>query len=143
MNQKDLEKLQKFYALATSECNENEAAVAAKKYIKMIKQLDVNILFYKGKRPQDNKYDEAYIQKRVEKAFAEGREYAKRHEGLYTKKQMDEEWGRGFELGYKEGERETKEALQDDKNKNKQNLEIPESKIRIEGTANTIKFGLY
>jgi len=56
---------------------------------------------------------------------------------------MDEEWGRGFELGYKEGERETKEALQDDKNKNKQNLEIPESKIRIEGTANTIKFGLY
>ena len=48
MNQKDLEKLKKFYALATSECNENEASVAARKYVKMIKRLDVNVLFYKG-----------------------------------------------------------------------------------------------
>ena len=96
MNQKDLEKLKKFYALATSECNENEATVAARKYVKMIKRLDVNILFYKGQKPTDSKYDEAYINQRVAKAFAEGREYAKRHEGLYTKQQMDEEWGKGF-----------------------------------------------
>ena len=108
MNQKDIEKLKKFYALATSECNENESTVAARKYVKMIKTLDVNILFYKGQKPTDSKYDEAYIQKRVEKAFAEGREYAKRHEGLYTKQQMDEEWGRGFSAGYAECERETR-----------------------------------
>ena len=109
MNQKDLEKLQKFYALATSECNENEASVAARKYVKMIKRLDVNVLFYKGQKPTYNKYDEAYINQRVAKAFAEGREYAKRHEGLYTKQQMDEEWGRGFQAGYTEGEREARE----------------------------------
>ena len=41
MNEKDLEKLQKFYALACSECNENEATVAARKYVKMIKKLNV------------------------------------------------------------------------------------------------------
>ena len=111
MNQKDLEKLKKFYALATSECNENEATVAAIKYVKMIKRLDVNILFYKGQKPTNSKYDEAYIQKRVEKAFAEGREYAKRHEGLYTKQQIDKEWGKGFSAGYAEGERATREEL--------------------------------
>ena len=36
MNHKELEKLKIFYALASSECNENEASVAARKYVKMI-----------------------------------------------------------------------------------------------------------
>ena len=142
MNEKDLEKLQKFYALACSECNENEASVAARKYVKMIKKLNVNILFYKGQKPTDSKYDEAYIQKRVEKAFAEGREYAKRHEGLYTKQQMDEEWGRGFQAGYTEGERETREELEGSKEQ-KNRIDLPQGKIKIENNANNIRFGRY
>ena len=142
MNQKDIEKLKKFYALATSECNENEATVAARKYVKMIKRLDVNILFYKGQKPTDSKYDEAYINQRVAKAFAEGREYAKRHEGLYTKQQMDEEWGNGFQAGYKEGERETREEL--DGNKQQKNrIDLPDGKVIIENQGNQIRFGRY
>ena len=142
MNEKDLEKLQKFYALACSECNENEATVAARKYVKMIKKLNVNTLFYKGQKPTDSKYDEAYIQKRVEKAFAEGREYAKRHEGLYTKEQMDEEWGKGFSAGYEEGERETREELESNKEQ-KNRIDLPQGKIKIENNANNIRFGRY
>ena len=141
MNQKDLEKLQKFYALATSECNENEASVAARKYVKMIKRLDINVLFYRGKKPTDNKYDEAYINQRVAEAFAEGREYAKRHEGLYTKEQMDEEWGRGFSAGYAEGERETKEELEGN-NEQKNRIDFPQGTIKI-NNGNQIKFGRY
>ena len=143
MNQKDLEKLKKFYALATSECNENEATVAARKYVKMIKRLDVNILFYKGQKPTDSKYDEAYINQRVAKAFAEGREYAKRHEGLYTKQQMDEEWGRGFSAGYAEGEREIREELEVNKEQ-KNRIDLPKGQIQIENQGgNTIRFGRY
>ena len=142
MNQKDIEKLKKFYALATSECNENEATVAARKYVKMIKRLDVNILFYKGQKPTNSKYDEAYIQKRVEKAFAEGREYAKRHEGLYTKQQMDEEWGRGFSAGYAEGERETREELEVNKEQ-KNRIDLPQGQIKIETEGNKLRFGKY
>ena len=141
MNQKDLEKLKKFYALATSECNENEASVAARKYVKMIKRLDVNVLFYKGQKPTYNKYDEAYINQRVAKAFAEGREYAKRHEGLYTKQQMDEEWGRGFQAGYTEGEREAREELEGNKEQ-KNRIDLPEGTIKID-SGNQIKFRRY
>ena len=141
MNQKDLEKLQKFYALATSECNQNEASVAARKYVKMIKRLDVNVLFYKGQKPTYNKYDEAYINQRVAKAFAEGREYAKRHEGLYTKQQMDEEWGRGFQAGYTEGEREAREELEDNKEQ-KNRIDLPEGTIKIDN-GHQIKFRRY
>ena len=142
MNQKDLEKLKKFYALATSECNENEATVAARKYVKMIKRLDVNILFYKGKKPTESKYDEAYINQRVAKAFAEGREYAKKHEGLYTKQDMDEEWGRGFSAGYAEGERETREELED-KKEQKNRIDLPQGKVIVETQGNQIRFGEY
>ena len=142
MNQKDLEKLKKFYALATSECNENEATVAARKYVKMIKKLDVNILFYKGQKPTDSKYDEAYINQRVAKAFAEGREYAKKHEGLYTKQDMDEEWGRGFSAGYAEGERETREELED-KKEQKNRIDLPQGKVIVETQGNQIRFGEY
>ena len=142
MNEKDLEKLQKFYALACSECNENEATVAARKYVKMIKRLDVNILFYKGQKPTDSKYDEAYINQRVAKAFAEGREYAKKHEGLYTKQQMDEEWGKGFSAGYAEGERETKEELEGNKEQ-KNRIDLPQGQIKIETEGNKLRFGRY
>ena len=142
MNQKDIEKLKKFYALATSECNENEATVAARKYVKMIKRLDVNILFYKGQKPTYNKYDEAYINQRVAKAFAEGREYAKRHEGLYTKQQMDEEWGRGFQAGYTEGEREIREELENNKEQ-KNRIDLPQGQIKIETEGNKLRFGRY
>ena len=108
----------------------------------MIKKLNVNILFYKGQKPTDSKYDEAYIQKRVEKAFAEGREYAKRHEGLYTKQQMDEEWGRGFSAGYAEGERETKEELEG-KSEQKNRIDLPQGEIKIETNGNKLRFGRY
>ena len=141
MNQKDLEKLKKFYALATSECNENEASVAARKYVKMIKRLDVNVLFYKGQKPTYNKYDEAYINQRVAKAFAEGREYAKRHEGLYTKQQMDEEWGRGFQAGYTEGEREIRKLENNKEQKNR--IDLPQGQIKIETEGNKLRFGKY
>ena len=142
MNQKDIEKLKKFYALATSECNENEATVAARKYVKMIKRLDVNILFYKGQKPTDSKYDEAYINQRVAKAFAEGREYAKKHEGLYTKQQMDEEWGKGFSAGYAEGEIETREQLESNKEQ-KNKIDLPQGEIKIETNGNKLRFGRY
>ena len=142
MNEKDLEKLQKFYALATSECNENEASDAARKYVKMIKRLDVNVLFYKGQKPTDNKYDEAYINQRVAKAFAEGREYAKRHEGLYTKQQIDEEWARGFQAGYTEGERETREELEGNKEQ-KNRIDLPQGQIKINTEGNQLRFGRY
>jgi hypothetical protein len=107
----------------------------------MIKRLDVNVLFYKGQKPTDNKYDEAYINQRVAKAFAEGREYAKRHEGLYTKQQMDEEWGRGFQAGYTEGERETREELEGNKEQ-KNRIDLPEGTIKINNN-NQIKFRRY
>ena len=56
---------------------------------------------------------------------------------------MDEEWGRGFSAGYAEGERETREELEVNKEQ-KNTIDLPQGQIQIENQgANTLRFGRY
>ena len=54
---------------------------------------------------------------------------------------MDEEWGRGFQAGYTEGEREAREELEDNKEQ-KNRIDLPEGTIKIDN-GNQIKFRRY
>ena len=55
---------------------------------------------------------------------------------------MDEEWGKGFSLGYAEGERETRERLESNKEQ-KNRIDLPQGKVIIENQGNQIRFGRY
>ena len=54
---------------------------------------------------------------------------------------MDEEWGRGFQAGYTEGERETRVQLEGNKEQ-KNRIDLPKGRIKIDN-GNQIKFRRY
>ena len=55
---------------------------------------------------------------------------------------MDEEWGRGCSAGYAEGERETREELEVNKEQ-KNRIDLPQGQIKIETEGNKLRFGKY
>ena len=59
MNQKKLEKLQKLYALASNNPNQNEAIVAAHKFINAIKNDGLHITLSEQPQPTQQQIEQA------------------------------------------------------------------------------------
>ena len=112
------EKLQKLWNLATRNPNENEALVAAKKFIRAINKEQVNVYLYKGTAPASQEQ----IQKAINNAYQKGindvkKQYqselnrhlnTKYNEGYrdgqsnsYTKNDLDKYYWKGFREGKK------------------------------------------
>ena len=75
MNQKKLEKLQKLYALASNNPNQNEAIVAAHKFINAIKKDGLHMTL--SERPQATQQQiEQALQANYQKGFTEGSQHS-------------------------------------------------------------------
>ena len=75
MNQKKLEKLQKLYALASNNPNQNEAIVAAHKFINAIKKDGLHITLSEQPQPTQQQIEQA-LQANYQKGFTEGRQHS-------------------------------------------------------------------
>ena len=87
MNQKKLEKLQKLYALAANNPNENEAIVAAHKFINAIKKDGLHVTLSERPQPTQQQIDQA-LQANYQKGFTEGSQHA---------------FDQGYQAGYAKG----------------------------------------
>ena len=93
MNQKKLEKLQKLYALASNNPNQNEAIVAAHKFINAIKKDGLHMTLSEQPQPTQQQIEQA-LQANYQKGFAEGREHS---------------YNQGYQDGYYQGLRENQQ----------------------------------
>ena len=93
MNQKKLEKLQKLYALASNNPNQNEAIVAAHKFVNAIKKDGLHMTLSEQPQPTQQQIDQA-LQANYQKGFAEGREHS---------------YNQGYQDGYYKGLRENQQ----------------------------------
>jgi flagellar biosynthesis/type III secretory pathway protein FliH len=75
MNQKKLEKLQKLYALASNNPNENEAIVAAHKFVNAIKKDGLHMTLSEQPQPTEQQIEQA-LQANYQKGFTEGRQHS-------------------------------------------------------------------
>ena len=75
MNQKKLEKLQKLYALASNNPNQNEAIVAAHKFINAIKKDGLHMTLSEQPQPTQQQIEQA-LQANYQKGFQEGRQHS-------------------------------------------------------------------
>jgi flagellar biosynthesis/type III secretory pathway protein FliH len=87
MNQKKLEKLQKLYALASNNPNENEAIVASHKFINAIKKDGLHLTLSESPQPTQEQIEQA-LQANYQKGFTEGSQHA---------------FNKGYQAGYAEG----------------------------------------
>ena len=87
MNQKKLEKLQKLYALASNNPNQNEAIVAAHKFINAIKKDGLHMTLSEQPQPTQQQIDQA-LQANYQKGFTEGSQHS---------------YNQGYQAGYAEG----------------------------------------
>ena len=93
MNQKKLEKLQKLYALASNNPNQNEAIVAAHKFVNAIKKDGLHMTLSEQPQPTQQQIEQA-LQANYQKGFAEGREHS---------------YNQGYQDGYYQGLRENQQ----------------------------------
>ena len=114
----NVEKLQKLWNLATRNPNENEALVAARKFVRAINREQVSVHLYKGAAPASQEQ----IQRAIDNAYQKGindikAEYqraldrnlnAKYNEGYldgqrngYTEEDMKRQYEKGFHAGEK------------------------------------------
>ena len=75
MNQKKLEKLQKLYALASNNPNQNEAIVAAHKFINAIKKDGLHMTLSEQPQATQQQIEQA-LQANYQKGFQEGRQHS-------------------------------------------------------------------
>ena len=87
MNQKKLEKLQKLYALASNNPNQNEAIVAAHKFINAIKKDGLHLTLSEQPQATQQQIEQA-LQANYQKGFQEGRQHA---------------FNEGYQAGYAKG----------------------------------------
>ena len=87
MNQKKLEKLQKLYALASNNPNQNEAIVAAHKFINAIKKDGLHMTLSEQPQATQEQIDQA-LQANYQKGFTEGSQHS---------------YNQGYQAGYAEG----------------------------------------
>ena len=87
MNQKKLEKLQKLYALASNNPNQNEAIVAAHKFINAIKKDGLHMTLSEQPQPTQQQIEQA-LQANYQKGFTEGSHHS---------------YNQGYQAGYAEG----------------------------------------
>ena len=87
MNQKKLEKLQKLYALASNNPNQNEAIVAAHKFINAIKKDGLHMTLSEQPQATQEQINQA-LQANYQKGFTEGSQHS---------------YNQGYQAGYAEG----------------------------------------
>lgn len=75
MNQKKLEKLQKLYALASNNPNQNEAIVAAHKFINAIKKDGLHMTLSEQPQATQQQIEQA-LQANYQKGFTEGSQHS-------------------------------------------------------------------
>ena len=86
MNQKKLEKLQKLYALASNNPNQNEAIVAAHKFINAIKKDGLHMTLSEQPQATQEQINQA-LQANYQKGFTEGSQHS---------------YNQGYQAGYAE-----------------------------------------
>ncbi len=91
------EKLQKLWNLATRNPNENEALVAARKFIRAINREQVNVHLYKGAAPASQEQ----IQRAIDNAYQKGINDVK---GQYQR-ELDRHLNAKYNEGYLDGQR--------------------------------------
>ena len=73
MNEHQLEKLKKFYRLATKNSNQNESAVAALKFVKQIQENGLQVFLYtEGNEPFTLEKVKEIVNKECQKAYQQG-----------------------------------------------------------------------
>ena len=87
MNQKKLEKLQKLYALASNNPNQNEAIVAAHKFVNAIKKDGLHMTLSEQAQATQQQIEQA-LQANYQKGFQEGRQHS---------------FDQGYQAGYAKG----------------------------------------
>jgi len=93
----NIDKLQKLWNLATKNPNENEALVAARKFISAINQEQVSVHLYKGSAPAS----QADIQRAVDNAYKKGINDVK----AQYQRELDRHLNAKYNEGYLDGER--------------------------------------
>ena len=93
----NIDKLQKLWNLATKNSNENEALVAARKFISAINKEQVSVHLYKGSAPAS----QADIQRAVDNAYQKGINDVK---GRYQQ-ELDRHLNAKYNEGYLDGQR--------------------------------------
>ena len=93
----DVEKLQKLWNLATRNPNENEALVAARKFVRAINREQVSVHLYKGAAPASQEQ----IQRAIEKAYQKGINDVKAR----YQQELDRHLNAKYNEGYLDGER--------------------------------------
>jgi len=93
----NIEKLQKLWNLATRNPNENEALVAARKFISAINKEQVSVHLYKGSAPAS----QADIQRAIDNAYQKGINDVK---GRYQQ-ELDRHLSAKYNEGYLDGQR--------------------------------------
>tara|TARA_R100001086_G_scaffold60336_1_gene27843 strand:+ start:358 stop:855 length:498 start_codon:yes stop_codon:yes gene_type:complete len=93
----NIEKLQKLWNLATRNPNENEALVAARKFISAINREQVSVHLYKGTAPAS----QADIQRAIDNAYQKGINDVK---GRYQQ-ELDRHLNAKYNEGYLDGQR--------------------------------------
>ena len=79
MNNEKIEKLKKFYRLATNNSNQNEAAVAALRFVKQIQENGLQVFLYtEGNEPFSLEKVKEIVNKECQKAYQQGFEEAAR-----------------------------------------------------------------
>ena len=87
MNQKKFEKLQKLYALASNNPNQNEAIVAAHKFVNAIKKDGLHMTLSEQPQATQQQIEQA-LQANYQKGFQEGRQHS---------------FDQGYQAGYAKG----------------------------------------
>ena len=73
MNEQQLEKLKKFYRLATNNSNQNESAVAALKFVRQIQELGLQVFLYtEGNEPFTLEKVKEIVNRECQKAYQQG-----------------------------------------------------------------------
>jgi len=124
MNQKKLEKLQKLYALAANNPNENEAIVAAHKFINAIKKDGLHVTLSERPQPTQQQIDQA-LQANYQKGFTEGSQHA---------------FDQGYQAGYAKGIEST--GLENQNQTTRQYIPNTTNTLYINtGSSSTIRVG--
>ena len=93
----DVEKLQKLWNLATRNPNENEALVAARKFVRAINREQVSVHLYKGAAPASQEQ----IQRAIDNAYQKGINDVKAR----YQQELDRHLNAKYNEGYLDGER--------------------------------------
>ena len=95
----NVEKLQKLWNLATRNPNENEALVAARKFVRAINREQVSVHLYKGAAPASQEQ----IQRAIDNAYRKGIQDVKTQYQQELNRQLNAKYNEGYLDGQRNG----------------------------------------